>query len=374
MAERPCPLESVAGLNREFWRDRRVFLTGHTGFKGSWLSLWLADMGAKVTGYALQPPTEPNLFDIIDASSSLHSVIADIRNRASLCEAMQEAAPEVVIHMAAQPLVLESYQNPADTYEINLMGTVNVLDAVRRCQGVKAVVNVTTDKCYENREWDWGYREIDRLGGRDPYSNSKACSEMITSAYRQSFFNTEEGDTRRVAVATARAGNVIGGGDWAPDRLIADCMRALLLGERIRVRNPDSVRPWQHVLEPLCGYLTLAEKLFQKGSAFADSWNFGPDEEDAKSVEWIVKNLCVLWGADAKYEVGASAKNEHEAHYLRLDSSKARQRLDWKPHWSIAQALEKVVEWARAYQQGIDMRQVTLSQIREYEQQVAERT
>jgi CDP-glucose 4,6-dehydratase len=365
----------VAGLNREFWRDRRVFLTGHTGFKGSWLSLWLADMGAKVTGYALPPPTEPNLFDIIDASSSLHSVIADIRSRASLCEAMQEAAPEVVIHMAAQPLVLESYQNPADTYEINLMGTVNMLDAVRHCQGVKAVVNVTTDKCYENREWDWGYREIDRLGGRDPYSSSKACSEMITSAYRQSFFNAEDCDTRSVAVATARAGNVIGGGDWAQDRLMSDCIRALLLRERIQVRNPGSVRPWQHVLEPLCGYLTLAEKLFQHGSVFADSWNFGPDEEDAKSVEWIVKNVCALWGdADAKYEVVASAKNEHEANYLRLDCSKARQRLDWKSHWSTAQTLEKVVEWVRAYQQGIDMRQVTLTQIREYEQQVAERT
>ena len=363
-------MESVAELNREFWQGRRVFLTGHTGFKGAWLSLWLADMGAKVTGYALQPPTEPNLFELVAPLSNLHSVIAEIRNRELLFKAMQEAKPEIVIHMAAQPLVLESYRNPVETYEINVMGTVNLLEAVRLTPGIKAVVNVTTDKCYENREWDWGYRENDTLGGRDPYSNSKACSELITSAYRRSFFSGGGCSQSSPVIATARAGNVIGGGDWAADRLMADCMRSLLRQEKIQVRNPHSVRPWQHVLEPLCGYLTLAEKLAVGGPTFAGGWNFGPAEEDAKSVEWIVKEMCALWGSGARYDTGRAAQDFHEARSLRLDTSKARLQLDWKPRWSIHQALDKVVKWTKNYQQKADMRQVTLAQIHEYEQQV----
>ncbi len=364
-------MESVVGLNREFWQDKRVFLTGHTGFKGAWLSLWLTDMGAQVTGYALTAPTEPSLFDLVAPLPNLNSIIADVRNRELLFNAMKEAKPEIVIHMAAQPLVLESYRNPVETYEINVMGTVNVLEAVRLNPGITAVVNVTTDKCYENREWDWGYRENDSLGGYDPYSNSKACSELITAAYRQSFFSGGGCSQSSPVIATARAGNVIGGGDWAADRLMADCMRSLLRQEKIQVRNPHSVRPWQHVLEPLCGYLTLAEKLSVGGSTFAGSWNFGPAEEDAKSVEWIVKEMCAMWGSGEGYENGASNQVEHETRYLRLECSKAQAKLGWKPRWSIHKALDKVVEWTKSYQQEADMRQVTLAQIHEYEQQVA---
>lgn len=371
MAEREGSLESVGGLNRQFWQNRRVFLTGHTGFKGTWLSLWLADMGAKVTGYALLPPTEPNLYDLAGASSCVRSLIADIRDRAVLCEAMREAKPEIVIHMAAQPLVLDSYRNPAETYEVNVMGTVNVLEAVRGCKGIRAVLNVTTDKCYENREWDWGYRENDALGGRDPYSNSKACSELITACYRQAFFSVETFPEHGVSVATARAGNVIGGGDWAAQRLVPDCMRSLLKSEPVPVRNPDSIRPWQHVLDPLCGYLTLAEKMVLGGPDFAESWNFGPAEENSKSVGWMVKKVCKLWGTGAQYEIDTKCGNGHEAGLLRLDCSKTRNRLNWQPVWPISRALEKVVEWTKAYQQGADMRQITMSQIHEYERQAA---
>ncbi len=371
MAEREGSLESVGGLNREFWQGRRVFLTGHTGFKGTWLSLWLADMGAKVTGYALQPPTEPNLYDIVGASSCVHSVIADIRSREQICEVMQAAEPEIVIHMAAQPLVLDSYRNPAETYDINVMGTVNMMEAVRHCRGIRAVVNVTTDKCYENREWEWGYREIDRLGGRDPYSNSKACSELVTASYRQSFFSSVSYPEHGVAMATARAGNVVGGGDWAAQRLVPDCVRSLLRSEKIPVRQPDSVRPWQHVLDPLGGYLMLAEKLTQTGPDYAGSWNFGPAAEETKSVGWIVQTLCAIWGSGAEYEFVPAQGTDHEAGALRLDCAKARLRLGWQPRWPIHQALGKVVEWAKAYQQGADMRQVTLAQIHEYEQQAA---
>jgi CDP-glucose 4,6-dehydratase len=364
-------VESVGGLNRNFWQGRRVFLTGHTGFKGAWLSLWLTDMGAQVTGYALPAPTEPNLFELVAPLPNFHSVIADVRNREMLAKAIQAAKPEMVIHMAAQSLVLESYRNPVETYESNVMGTVNLLEAVRLTPGIKAVVNVTTDKCYENREWDWGYRENDPLGGRDPYSNSKSCSEMITLTYRQSFFNGGGCSQSSPAVTTVRAGNVIGGGDWAPDRLMADCMRALLRQENIQMRNPQSVRPWQHVLEPLCGYLMLAEKLLVEGPAFAGAWNFGPMAEDAKTVEWIVKEICAMWGTEAGYETGASAQTEHEAYSLRLDTSKARLQLGWSPRWSIHQTLDKVVQWTKAYQTKADLRQVTLAQIHEYEQQVA---
>ena len=360
-------------MNREFWRNRRVFLTGHTGFKGAWLSLWLTDMGARVTGYALQPPTEPNLFDLTGLADRVRSVTGDVRDREKLSETMREANPEIVFHLAAQPLVLESYRNPAETFDINVMGTVNVLESVRLLRGVRAVVNVTSDKCYENREWDWGYRENDRLGGHDPYSSSKACAELLSAAYRRSFFNGGGCSQSSPALATVRSGNVIGGGDWAADRLMADCVRALLRGEKILVRNPGSVRPWQHVLEPLRGYLTLAEKLAEEGEQYAGAWNFGPSSAEARTVEWVVKTLCLLWDPGAEYETAGTAvqPERHEARSLVLDCARARQRLDWQPCWTIQRALRAVAEWTKAYQKGRDMRQTTLAQILEYERQAA---
>ena len=373
MAKRQCSLESVAGLSREFWRGRRVFVTGHTGFKGAWLSLWLADMGASVTGYALQPSTQPNLFELACLSQRMASIIGDVRDDASLHEAIRQAKPEIVIHLAAQPLVLESYRNPVETYAVNIMGTVNLLEAVRLCGSVKAVVNVTSDKCYDNREWDRGYRENDRLGGSDPYSSSKACSELVASAYRKSFFNPADGEKRRAALATARAGNVIGGGDWAADRLLADCVRSLLSSEPIKIRNPYSTRPWQHVLEPLRGYLLLARKLFEAGPAFAESWNFGPAESDAKQVEWVARQLIKEWGNDARYEVLTEGQHMPEAKSLRLNCAKARNRLGWSPCWTLEHAVTELVEWTRAFQKGQDMCQFTLGQIHKYEFSVAEK-
>ena len=360
-------MESVAGLNREFWQGKRVFLTGHTGFKGAWLSLWLVDKGAVVTGYALQPSTQPNLFERVGLAQSMTTLTGDVRDRTRLLDAMRQARPEIVMHLAAQPLVLESYRSPVDTYEINIMGTVHLLEAVRNCEGVRAVVNVTSDKCYENREWEWGYRENDSLGGKDPYSSSKACSELVTAGYRQSFFNSAQYAGHGVAVATVRSGNVLGGGDWAADRLLADCVRALLKAEKIRIRNPYAIRPWQHVLEPLGGYLLLAQRLYEAGTEFAQSWNFGPVQTDAKTVEWVVKTLCKLWGKDAGYEILQEGQGMREAQALQLDCSKTRRQLGWTPSWTLEQALVKVVEWTRAFQQDQDMRKITLQQIREYE-------
>lgn len=283
-------------IDQDFWQGKRVFLTGHTGFKGSWLSLWLNKMGAQVTGYALEPPTDPSLYQLARIDELVHSTIADIRDIDVLTETMRRALPDIVIHMAAQPLVRDSYKIPVETYAINVMGTVHLLEAVRQCPTVRAVLNVTTDKCYENREWQWGYRENEHMGGYDPYSNSKGCSELVTSAYRNSYFNPGEFDTHSVSVATARAGNVIGGGDWANDRLICDCVRALLADEEIIIRNPKAIRPWQHVLEPLSGYLLLAQRLFEDGTQFGEAWNFGPVDTDARPVEWIVNRMCELWG------------------------------------------------------------------------------
>ncbi len=359
-------------MNREFWQKKRVFLTGHTGFKGAWLSLWLADMGASVTGYALQPPTRPNLYELAGLERTLHSLHGDVRDRQNLIDAMRKADPEIVIHLAAQSLVLESYREPAGTYDTNIMGTVNLLEAVRQCDSVRAVVNVTSDKCYENHEWDWGYRENDRLGGNDPYSSSKACAELVTAAYRQSFFNAADFEKHRVAVATARAGNVIGGGDWAADRLLADCIRSLANAEPIIVRNPRGIRPWQHVLEPLGGYLLLAEKLYEAGSPYAESWNFGPAEDGTKTVEWVVRTFCKLWGPEARFEIMQNGQQPHEALSLKLDCAKTRRRLGWNCCWALEKALAEVVEWTRAWQQGLDMRQVTLGQIHEYEKAMAE--
>ncbi len=350
---------------KSFWEGKKVFLTGHTGFKGAWLSIWLDHLGARLTGYALKPPTDPSLFELCRLNARMRSVIADIRDAGRLRRAVLEAAPEIVIHMAAQPLVRESYRAPAETYETNVMGTVNLLEAVRACFSVKTLVNVTTDKCYENPEHNRAFREDRPLGGYDPYSSSKACSELVTAAYRNSFFNPKDFKTHGVALASARAGNVIGGGDWAADRLIPDIIRAALRGEKVRIRNPRAVRPWQHVLEPLAGYLRLAEKLHTGGAKYAEAWNFGPDAGDAKDVEWIAKRLFGRWPEAPGYEID-KGPHPHEAKFLRLDSSKARKRLGWKPRWRVGQAVDRIIEWTRAYQAGSDMRAVCLEQIAEY--------
>lgn len=352
-------------VDERFWQGKKVFITGHTGFKGTWLSLWLSSLGAKVTGYALKPPTEPSLFELCRMYELTKNITADVRDGQALYEAIAGDKPEIVIHMAAQPLVRDSYQNPIETYAINVMGTAHLLDAVRRTTGVKALLNITTDKCYENQEWIWGYRENERLGGYDPYSNSKACSELITSSYRNSFFNRKDFASHGVGIASARAGNVIGGGDWAVDRLIPDCLKSILSDSRIAIRYPSAIRPWQHVLEPLYGYMMLAQKLYEDGAAYSEAWNFGPDDDDAKPVGWIVDTLCQKWGGTAGYSVEESPQL-HEAHYLKLDCSKAKARLGWYPRWSIDTAIDKIVEWTRAYAAGQDMRAMCLQQINEY--------
>lgn len=352
-------------MNDSFWNGRRVFLTGHTGFKGGWLSLWLQQMGADVTGFALAPPTTPSLFEVANVARGMHSIIGDVRDLGSLQTAMARAQPEVVFHMAAQPLVRASYVNPVETYATNVMGTVHVLEAIRNTASVRSVVNVTTDKCYENKEWVWSYRENERMGGFDPYSNSKGCAELVTSAYRNSFFNIEKFADHRVGVATARAGNVIGGGDWAEDRLIPDILAAFARSLAVMIRNPHATRPWQHVLEPLRGYLTVAEKLFVDGPLYSDAWNFGPHSDDARPVEWIVKQLAQKWSPSASWEINAG-DHLHEANYLKLDISKAGQMLNWHPVIRLDEALALTVDWARALESNQDMREVTLDQIRAY--------
>ena len=344
-------------MNANFWRDKSVFITGHTGFKGSWLCLWLSSLGAKVHGYALPPPSAPSLFEVANVSSALASnVFADIRHSHILLHAMQAAKPDVVFHLAAQPLVRYSYANPAETYEVNVMGTVNLLQAVRATSGVRAVVNVTTDKCYENKEWSWGYRENDALGGHDPYSSSKACAELVTSAFRNSYFSHTG-----IGLATVRAGNVIGGGDWSLDRLLPDFLRALDAGQSIHIRSPNAVRPWQHVLEPLSGYLLLAEKIFHNLELYGEAWNFGPRNEDVQSVRWIVERLAATmpqmqWTCDESPQL-------HEAGLLKLDSSKAQDRLGWVPRWNLAKALDETLRWHAAWRANNDMRALTMDQI-----------
>lgn len=347
------------------YNGRRILVTGHTGFKGSWLCLWLTSLGAKVTGYALDPPTKPSLFNLCRIDKLLNSVIADVRDSKKFTKTVLSVKPDIVIHMAAQPLVRDSYKVPAATYEINVMGTVNLFEAVRKCNSVRAVINVTTDKCYENKEWPWGYKEDEQLGGFDPYSNSKACSELVTAAYRSSFFNPGEYKKHGVAVASVRAGNVIGGGDWATDRLIPDCVRALLKEQKIVIRNPKAIRPWQYVLEPLRGYLMLADKLYTKGPQYAGAWNFGPEDADAKSVEWVVKSLCEKWGGKAAYKVDKGI-HPHEAHCLKLDSSKARNELGWKPKLDLRLAIEKTAEWYKAFQNKRDLITLSIEQIQSY--------
>jgi CDP-glucose 4,6-dehydratase len=350
-----------------FWNGKRVLMTGHTGFKGSWLSLWLQSLGAQLVGYALSPPTNPSLFEVASISKGMTSIIGDIRDLDRLQSVFHEHKPEIVIHMAAQPLVRYSYHNPVETYSTNVMGTVNLLEAVRNTPGVKAVVNITTDKCYENREWVWGYRENEPMGGFDPYSNSKGCAELINAAYRSSFFNADTYAQHGVATATVRAGNVIGGGDWAQDRLIPDILSAFEQGRRVNIRNPHAIRPWQHVMEPLRGYLTLAEQLFEHGPSFGEGWNFGPNDEDAKPVGWIVEEMAALWGSDAKWQVD-TGEHPHEAHYLKLDISKARSRLDWHPALRLKDALTLIIDWSKQHHAGANMRQLTLAQLQTYQE------
>lgn len=353
-------------LNPIFWRGKRVLVTGHTGFKGGWLSLWLQSMGATVVGYALAPPTKPSLFEIAEVGKGLLSIIGDIRDLAELQATFAEYQPEIVIHLAAQPLVRHSYQNPVDTYSTNVMGTVHLLEAVRRTPGVKVVVNITSDKCYENREWVWGYRENETMGGYDPYSNSKGCAELVSSAYRSSFFNASYHRQHGVALATVRAGNVIGGGDWAQDRLIPDILRAFEYGKLLNIRNPHAIRPWQHVLEPLRGYITLAERLYEQGAMYAEGWNFGPNDEDVKPVGWIVEQMAAIWGGNVQWQIDAD-EHSHEANYLKLDISKARSRLNWYPALRLEDALKLIVEWFNQYGAGADMRKYTLAQIHAYQ-------
>ena len=353
-------------MNAAFWQGKRVFLTGHTGFKGGWLSLWLQQLGAEVTGYALEAPTTPSLFEVANVARGMVSIIGDVRDGEALKHAMAQARPEIVIHMAAQPLVRYSYVNPVETYATNVMGVVNLLEAVRATPGVRSVVNVTSDKCYENREWPWGYRENEAMGGYDPYSNSKGCAELVTAGYRSSFFNAEKYAEHGIALGSGRAGNVIGGGDWAMDRLIPDMLRAIGAGQPVMIRNPHSIRPWQHVLEPLSGYLTLAEKLYTEGPVHAEGWNFGPHDTDAKPVEWIIERMTQEWGAGASWSLDGQ-NHPHEATYLKLDCSKARGQLGWHPRWDIGQAIAKIVEWHKACDQGADMRAMTLAQITTYQ-------
>lgn len=356
-----------AVVNPSFWNGKRVFLTGHTGFKGGWLSLWLASMGAKVTGYSLNPNTSPNFFEVAQVQADLeNSQIADIRDLEKLQKEMLSAGPEIVIHMAAQPLVRYSYANPVETYATNVMGTVNLLESIRVMDCVRAVVVVTTDKCYENNEWAWGYRENEPMGGHDPYSNSKGCAELVTSGYRQSFFSPEKYSKHKVAIASARAGNVIGGGDWSEDRLIPDAIKAFEAKEALMIRNPLATRPWQHVLEPLSGYLILAQALYEKGVNFNGGWNFGPRDDDARSVQEVINLLIKGWGSAATWTQDQS-EQPHEAHSLKLDCSKARQYLNWLPRWSLEQAIENIIQWQQAYQNQGNMHEISLKQIATYQ-------
>jgi len=355
---------------KSVWKDRKVYLTGHTGFKGSWMSLWLASLGARVEGFALAPEDEPNLFAAARIAESVGHTVGDIRDLADLERSIAAFQPEVVFHMAAQPLVRRSYANPIETYSTNVMGTAHVLDVIRRVPSVRAVVVITTDKCYENREWLWGYREEDRLGGFDPYSNSKACAELVTSAFRNSYFPPVRFAEHQVGLATARAGNVIGGGDWSEDRLIPDLVRGFLSGQPVKIRNSHAIRPWQHVLEPLAGYIALAEHLLKDGATFAGAWNFGPAEGDAWPVSQIAEAMTQAWGENAGWTQD-TAPSPHEAGYLKLDASKARHWLGWRPVLSIDLAIVWLVDWFVAWKRGEDMRAFTLRQIAEYEDRLA---
>ena len=351
-----------------FWNGKKVLLTGHTGFKGAWLSTWLKNLGANVIGYSLLPSTEPNLFELIKVSEGMTSIEGNVHNLEDLKNVFKKYKPEIVIHMAAQSLVRYSYRFPVETYMTNVMGTVNLFEAVRQTDSVKVVVNITSDKCYENKERAIGYKEDDPMGGHDPYSSSKGCAELITSAYRRSFFSPNEISKDGVAVASARAGNVIGGGDWAEDRLIPDMVRGILTKQKINIRNPQSIRPWQHVLEPLSGYLTLAEKLWKEGHKYSEAWNFGPNEENDKPVIYIVETFLKLYGEKVDWVIDKEENKPHEANYLKLDCTKANTRLNWRAVWGIDVSLEKTAQWYKAFKEKKDLEKITLSQIEQYEQ------
>jgi len=351
-----------------FWKGRSVLVTGHTGFKGSWLVTWLETLGARVSGLALVPPTRPSLFDLAGVEATMaQSLVGDVRDAEAVAAAVTRVKPEVIFHLAAQPIVLRSYQEPIETYATNVMGTVHLLNAVRTCGTVRAVVSVTSDKCYENREWVWGYRETDPMGGFDPYSSSKGCAELVTAAYRNSYFNPADYDRHGVALASVRAGNVIGGGDWAEDRLIPDLVRGLITGNTVPIRNPHAVRPWQHVLEPLSGYIRLAQRLVEKGVDYAEAWNFGPLEPNARSVGWIVDQAMGMWDRDhASVWVPDSQIRPHENVYLKLDCSKAAAKLGWRAKWDIKTTLRYTMNWYRSWSRGEDVRAATLADIAAY--------
>ena len=354
-------------VNPKFWANKKVFLTGHTGFKGSWLALWLHDLGAEVIGYSLVPSTQPSLFEQAKIGNIIKkSHIGDIRNEDFLTQCLKESEADIVIHMAAQPLVLQSYDDPIESYQTNVMGTVNVFEAIRQTSSVKVIVNITTDKCYENKEWLWGYRENEAMGGHDPYSSSKACAELVTTTYQKCFFN---GDSP-VCLASVRAGNVIGGGDWANNRLIPDFLKAISQNIKLTIRNPNAIRPWQHVLEPLAGYLLLAEKLYSKeGREYVGGWNFGPHDDDAKSVSWIADTLCNAWGKTASWELkDPEIQFPHEARYLKLDCSKANSLLCWSPKLKLIEALNWIIDWHKDYLNGEDMLDITRRQIQQFQQ------
>lgn len=351
-------------VNSQFWKNKKIFLTGHTGFKGGWLSFWLQSMGARVYGYALKPNTDPSIYDVLGLADLIeYSQIADIRNLSAVKLAINKFSPDIVVHMAAQPLVRYSYEHPLETYEVNVMGTANVLESIRSCPTVKSVIIVTTDKCYENKEWVWGYRENEAMGGYDPYSSSKACAELITSAYRRSFFSDI---SNQVGISTVRAGNVIGGGDWSKDRLIPDSLRAFESGNNLKIRNPMSIRPWQHVLEPLHGYLLLAQAMYENKLDFAGAWNFGPDDMDARSVSDL---LNILTESRLKNETWCvdEGVQPHEARLLKLDCSKAKSELNWRPRWSLEKAVKMITQWHDSFNKENDMREITLNQIVEYQ-------
>jgi CDP-glucose 4,6-dehydratase len=365
VAERKSALENMV-MENNFWKHKTVLITGHTGFKGSWLSLWLQSMGANLIGYSLPPPTEPSLFEIAGVAKNMKSIVGDIRDLDHFSSTITKFKPEIIIHMAAQALVRFSYKNPVDTYSTNVMGTVHVLEAARMTNCVKVLLVITSDKCYENKEWVWGYREKDPLGGHDPYSSSKGCAELVTAAYRESFFSSDKNGEAHTLIASTRAGNVIGGGDWAKDRLIPDIMKALVENLPTKIRYPNAIRPWQYVLEPLDGYLNLAENLWNNGSEFVGAWNFGPNEEAAKPVWWVADRLIDKWGNNAKW-ISDPDENLHEATYLKLDCSKARSQLEWKPKLNIEESLNSTVNWYKAYANGKDMRAITIEEIARYE-------
>jgi CDP-glucose 4,6-dehydratase len=360
-------ITALEGLVSMFWKGRKVFVTGHTGFKGSWLTLWLEQLGADVMGYALAPDKQPNLFEAVHAGSAIKSILGNVCDQPALHKAITGHDPEIVIHMAAQPLVRLSYEDPLTTYATNVLGTANLLEAVRSCKSVRAVVVITTDKVYENKEWIWAYRENDSLGGFDPYSSSKACAELVVSSFRDSFFPISKYQDHRVAIATPRAGNVIGGGDWSKDRLLPDIARAFASGEVLKIRNPKATRPWQHVLEPLRGYLLLAQKLYEHGTKFSGGWNLGPEYADAKPVEWIVEYAANEWGPSAKWEIDRS-QNFHEAQMLMLDWTKAWLELGWRPRLQLKDALDLTVGWYRDVLAGKKARAKCVEQIERYQE------